>query len=130
MTTTNDHDRKYNVLMHNEVGDALDESFSGAMDGAIAVAQVYDLLPLMHRPVPARWWHKLLPNHVRLYRGLLDWGGVGFTYVQIGNTLHVVDAGNVDHDFRADTVLPKPDAEKYILDETEHGGGVSIFTIG
>ncbi|MCC6358752.1 MAG: hypothetical protein IT450_08420 [Phycisphaerales bacterium] len=130
MTTTNDQHRKYKVLMHHEVGDALDESFSGPMDGAIAVAQVYDQLPLMHRSAPVRWWHKLIPNHVRLYRGLLDWGGVGFTYVQIGSTLHVVGAGEVDRGFRADALLPAPDVDKYIANEANDGGGVSILTIG
>lgn len=133
MTNTNEASPLYTILMHHEVGDAIDYTF-GPMDGAIAVAQIHDQLPLLHRPESLRWWHRLLPSRVRLYRGLLEWGDVGFSYIQVGGTLHVIDGGSIPADrlqrFRPDVVLPQPDAEKYIQGETDHGSGVSILTIG
>lgn len=129
MTTSNHHDT-FKVLMHPAVGDLIDESFSGPMDGAIAVAQIYDMLPLLHR---SKWWHRLVPNHLRVYRGLIEWGGVGFRYVQVDHTLHVLDGGYVPsegHRFRHDIVLPTPDAEKYITEEHGDVGVVFVVAVG
>jgi hypothetical protein len=126
MTSTTDKDSPFKILMHTEVGDAIEYALS-PMDGAVAVAQVYDQLPKLHRP---RWWHRLIPNHTRLYRAELGWAGVGIVYVQLGDTLHVLDGGGMPAGFRPDIVLPEADVEDYLIDQTDHGGGVSVLTIG
>lgn len=125
MPNPQDDNRRYTVLMHTEVGDQIDYSLS-PIDGAIAVAQIRDLLPSLHRP---KWWQRLIPGYIRVYRGSLGWAPCRFRYVQIGDTLHVVTGGRHAPCCPSDVVLPEPDVDRYIQEETDHGGGVITTTI-
>jgi hypothetical protein len=84
MTTT-----AFEVYMHRELVDALDEGFS-PMDGVQAINDLFVGLPLVHSsPIRKR---RRSPKKIRLYNGRFGWyPWLGFSYVQIGNQLHVVE---------------------------------------
>lgn len=128
---TNDttaHNSTFTVLMHSEIGDAIDNQLS-PMDGAIAVAQIHDMLPKLHRPT-RRWW-PWRPLFTRLYHGRLSWADVGFSYIQIGSTLHVVDGWrDWNPRSRVDIVLSDADADEYMQQVEAGDGGVSVITVG
>jgi hypothetical protein len=83
-------DTKFTVFMHATLVDSLDEGFS-PMDGIIAIDQIFLELPRLHpAPVPKRSW-KRAGRRLKVYRGRYDWYDLGFSYVQIGTTLHVLE---------------------------------------
>lgn len=113
------------VSIEAGLADAIDHHHS-PMDGAIALAQIEAELPDLHRQVRPRRWDAWLPGYARLYRAGLSWSGLGFTYVQIGDVLHVLDVWQTG-DQRLDVVFPMPD-DSYGGEIVEHKGGVSLIT--
>ncbi|MGH7242367.1 MAG: hypothetical protein ACREJD_02995 [Phycisphaerales bacterium] len=122
------------VSIEHEITDALDHLFSSPIDGAIAVAQLRNELVAVHN---VNRMYRLFPgkNLLRLCRGRFIWMDAGFSYVQHGTTLHVIDVWRDWHqDGRrlgkeVDVVLSSPKDGSYV-EETSAGEGVSIVSIG
>jgi hypothetical protein len=84
-------DTKFTVSMHPTLVDELDEGFS-PMDGIVAIDEMYCELPLLHHALAPKRLRKRAGRRLMVYRGTYDWyGDLGFSYVQIGTTLHVLD---------------------------------------
>jgi hypothetical protein len=84
-------DTKFTVSMHPTLVDELDEGFS-PMDGLVAIDQMFSELPLLHQALAPKRCRKRAGRWLKVYRGCYDWyTSLGFSYVQIGTTLHVLD---------------------------------------
>lgn len=81
----------FTVMMHSQLVDALDDGFS-PMDGIVAIDQIFSELPLLHQALAPKRLRQRAGRKLRVYRGCYDWyKSLGFSYVQIGKTLHVLD---------------------------------------
>ena len=81
----------FTVMMHPTLVDELDEGFS-PMDGIVAIDQMFSELPLLHEGVAPKRLRKRATRKLKVYRGCYDWyKSLGFSYVQIGTTLHVLE---------------------------------------
>lgn len=90
-------DTRYTVTMHPDLVDDLDEGFS-PMDGLVAIDEMFGELPLLHRAVAPTRLRKRTGRTLRVYRGCYDWyKSLGFSYVQIGTTLHVLELWYKEH---------------------------------
>jgi hypothetical protein len=84
-------DTKFTVSMHPTLVDELDEPFS-PMDGLVAIDEIFSELPLLHARLGPNRLRKRVPRKLKVYRGCYYWySNLGFSYVQIGTTLHVLD---------------------------------------
>jgi len=84
-------DTKFTVSMHPSLVDELDEGFS-PMDGIVAIDEMFSELPLLHPGLAAKRRRKRLAQMLKIYHGCYDWyKELGFSYVQIGTILHVLD---------------------------------------
>jgi hypothetical protein len=81
----------FTVMMHPTLVDALDEGFS-PMDGLLAIDQMFAELPLLHQALALKRLRKRAARKLKVYHGCYDWYmSLGFSYIQIGPMLHVVD---------------------------------------
>jgi hypothetical protein len=81
----------FTVMMYEKLVDELDYGFSPG-DGAVAVDEIFVELPLLHRAVAPKRPRKRAGRTLKAYRGCYHWyDSLGFSYVQIGTTLHVID---------------------------------------
>ena len=89
------------VFMHSTLVDELDECLS-PMDGLVAIEQVFGQLPQLHAGNASK--RRLRPDarRIPIYRGRFGWVDLGFTYVQVGQALHVIDLWT-DADWRKPT---------------------------
>src|SRR5580704_8389441 len=78
------------VFMHRDLVDELDEGFS-PMDGLIAIGQMFNELPRRHAAIAPKRPRRQAGRKLRVYCGRYDWYPLGFSYVQIGNALHVLE---------------------------------------
>jgi hypothetical protein len=77
-------------MMHPTLVDELDEGFS-PMDGLVAIDEMFAELPLLHAGLAKRL-RKRAARKLKVYHGCYDWyKSLGFSYVQIGTILHVLD---------------------------------------
>jgi len=84
-------DTKFTVSMHPTLVDGLDEGFSPT-DGISAIDEMFSELPLLHQVLASKRRPRKDRRTLKLYRGCYDWyRELGFSYVQIGTTLHVLD---------------------------------------
>ena len=84
-------DTKFTVSMHPTLVDELDEGF-GPLDGLVAIDEMFGELPLLHQALVPMRLRQGSGRKLKFFRGCYDWyPGVGFSYVQIGNTLHVLE---------------------------------------
>ncbi len=89
--------KTFTVSMHPDLVDELDEGFS-PMDGAVAIDQIFNELPLLHRALAPKRLRKRAGRKLKVYRGCYDWyNSLGFSYVQIGTTLHVLELWFDEH---------------------------------
>lgn len=103
----------FEVRMHHELVNELDYGFS-PMDGLAAINDIFVGLPLVH-PSPARKQRRT-PKRLRLYTGRFKWyPRLGFSYVQLGNELHVIELWYEEHPERrpVDVVLPETELEEH-----------------
>jgi hypothetical protein len=85
------------VMMHRDLVDSLDEGFS-PMDGIVAIDEMFSELPLLHQGLAPKRLPKRTPRKLKVYRGCYDWyTSLGFSYVQIGTTLHVLDLRYIEN---------------------------------
>jgi hypothetical protein len=90
-------DTKLTVSMHPTLVDELDEGFS-PMDGLIAIDQMFCELPLLHQALAPKRLPKRASRRLKVYHGSYDWySNLGFSYVQIGTTLHVLELWCADN---------------------------------
>jgi hypothetical protein len=83
-------DTSFTVLMHRTLVDELDEGFS-PMDGLVAIDEIFSELPLLHRALAPKRLRKRAGRKLTVYRGCYHWyDNLGFSYVQMGTTLHVL----------------------------------------
>ncbi len=88
---TESQPRTFTVMMHRQLVDDLDEGFS-PMDGIVAIDQMFGELPLLHQVLAPKRLRRRAGRKLKVYRGCYDWyKSLGFSYVQIGTTLHVLD---------------------------------------
>ena len=113
--------QSFTVMMHPTLVDELDEGFS-PMDGLVAIDEMYCELPLLHSRLAAKRPRKQTARKLRVYRGRYHWyNSLGFSYVQIGTTLHVLELwydGN-PHLSHVDVVLGTAQTEGYAPFATE-----------
>jgi hypothetical protein len=84
-------DTKFTVSMRSKLVDELDEGFS-PMDGLVAIEEMFSELPLLHEALAPKRLCKRAGRRLKVYRGTYYWyGSLGFSYVQIGSTLHVLE---------------------------------------
>jgi hypothetical protein len=87
----------FTVMMHRDLVDALDEGFS-PMDGLVAIDEMFSELPLLHRALAPTRTRKRAGRNLKVYRGCYNWyQSLGFSYVQIGTTLHVLELWYDEH---------------------------------
>jgi hypothetical protein len=77
----------FTVILSPEQADELDSTFS-PMDGIVAIDNVCLDLPEVHQP---RACDPADPNTPYVYTGRLAWYPLGFSYVQAGHELHMLD---------------------------------------
>jgi hypothetical protein len=83
--------QRFTVMMHKDLVDSLDEGFS-PMDGAVAIDEMFAELPLLHPGKAPKRFRTKPARKLKVYRGCYDWyQSLGFSYVQIGTTLHILD---------------------------------------
>ena len=114
-------DTKFDVLMHPTLVDELDEGFS-PMDGLVAIDEMFSELPLLHRVLAPKRPRKRAGRRLKVYRGCYDWyTSLGFTYVQIGTTLHVLELWYEQNPDRSkvDVILGTGQTDGYIPLGTE-----------
>ena len=91
----------FTVSMHPTLVDELDEGFS-PLDGALAIDEMFCELPFLHRALSPASPRKRAGRKLKVYRGCYDWyRSLGFSYVQIRTTLHVLELWyqkNPNHD--------------------------------
>src|SRR5262249_52706101 len=81
----------FTVMMHTKLVDELDEGFS-PMDGLVAIDEIFTELPILHRALAPLRLRKRAGRKLKVYSGCYDWyQSLGFSYVQIGTTLHVLE---------------------------------------
>lgn len=97
---------EFKVFMHRDLVDELDEGFS-PMDGLVAIRQIFGELPRHHVEIASKRPRSQMGRSLRVYRGRYSWYPLGFSYVQIGKTLHVLQFWNDDESSRStiDVVL-------------------------
>jgi hypothetical protein len=78
------------VFMHSTLVDELDESLS-PMDGLVAIEQVFGQLPRLHAAKASKRRLRRGARRIPIYRSRFGWVDLGFTYVQVGQVLHVID---------------------------------------
>lgn len=84
-------DTTFTVSMHPNLVDELDDGFS-PMDGLVSIDEMFNELPLLHRALAPSRRRKRAGRKLKVYRGCYDWyQNLGFSYVQIGTTLHVLE---------------------------------------
>jgi hypothetical protein len=106
----------FTVMMHRKLVDELDYGFS-PMDGIIAIDEIFNELPLLHRALAPKRLRKRAGRKLKVYRGCYHWyQSFGFSYVQIGTTLHVIDPWDDDNASLAamDVVLGTGKTEGYV----------------
>ncbi len=77
------------VMLSRELAHRLDHWFSPA-DGVEAIDQIKLELPLLH-PYPGKKLGKKLLRRLTVFHGKYDWYPLGFSYVQVGHELHILD---------------------------------------
>lgn len=77
------------VLLPSEIVDRIDDVSSDPMAFAYVAYQIRRQLPRKHRP---SFFDRYLRRSRTLYHGYFTWTPIEFTYVQIGQSLVVVDA--------------------------------------
>jgi hypothetical protein len=90
--------------MHHDLVNELDECFS-PVDGIIAIDQMFVELPQLHQAIAPKRPQKRAGRTLKVYRGRFDWYPLGFSYVQTGTTLHVLELWNWDNRVDVDVVL-------------------------
>lgn len=93
------HDRSqvsmdaFTVKIHFDLENELDECFSPG-DGIAAIGQLHGELPRLHRSRTKRRSRGV--KRIHLYRGRYAWFDLGFSYVQVGNVLYVIEIWHDD----------------------------------
>jgi|HubBroStandDraft_6_1064221.scaffolds.fasta_scaffold353392_1 hypothetical protein len=91
VTCATTSDTTFTVSMHPDLVDELDEGFS-PMDGIVSIDEMFNELPLLHRALAPTRLRKRAGHKLKVYRGCYDWyRSLGFSYVQLGTTLHVLE---------------------------------------
>jgi hypothetical protein len=81
---------RFTVMMHPTLVDEIDEGFSPT-DGLVAIDEMFSELPLLHRTLAPKRLRKRVSRNLKVYRGCYGWyQSLGFSYVQVGTTLHVL----------------------------------------
>jgi hypothetical protein len=89
--------QRFSVMMHPTLVDELDEGFS-PMDGLVAIDEMFSELPLLHQRLAPKRLPKRTARKLKVYQGCYDWyTSLGFSYVQIGTTLHVLDLWYIEN---------------------------------
>jgi hypothetical protein len=84
-------DTTFTISMHPTFVDELDKGF-GPTDGLVAIDEMFSELPLLHPALAPKRLRNRAGLNLKVYRGCYDWyDNVGFSYVQIGTTLHVLE---------------------------------------
>ncbi len=105
------------ACIHPVLVDQLDEHFS-PMDGLVAINQIYLELPQLHPAAASELGRKRPSRTLKVYRGRYDWFDLGFSYVQLGRELHVLELWNDTdwndpHRLEVDVVLGRGPVEVY-----------------
>ena len=106
---------KFTVSMHRKLVDELDEGFS-PLDGVIAIDEMFGELPLLHQALAPKRLRRRAGRWLKVYRGCYDWySSLGFSYVQIGTTLHVLELWYAENPTRLkmDVILGQGKTEGY-----------------
>ena len=91
VTSATTVDTTFSVLMHPKLVDELDEGFS-PLDGLVSIDEMFNELPFLYRALAPSRPRKRAGRKLKVYRGCYHWyDSLGFSYVQIGTTLHVLE---------------------------------------
>ena len=72
--------------------DELDEGLQPYWMVLVSIDEMFNELPLLHRALAPPGLRKRAGRKLKVYRGCYDWcKSLGFSYVQIGTTLHVLE---------------------------------------
>jgi len=80
----------FTVSMHTKLVDELDEQLS-PFDGIVAIDEIFLQLPIIHEQRHGSRVTRRRRKWLKLHRGRFGWVDIGFSYVQIGKQLHVVE---------------------------------------
>jgi hypothetical protein len=118
----------FTVSMHPKLVDELDEGFS-PMDGLVAIDEMFGELPLLHRALAPARLRKRAGRTLKVYRGCYDWyRSLGFSYVQLGRTQHVLELWFTEHPNRAevDVILGTGQTAGYEPFETQRADAQTL----
>ncbi len=124
-------DTKFTVFMHHDLVNKLDETFS-PVDGIVAIDQMFIELPRLHLGTLPKRPRNRVGRNLKVFRGNYHWFDLGFSYVQVGNALHVVELWR-DYDWRKpnrtdiDVVLGTREEEWEPRQHTLNGSELIIF---
>jgi len=119
-------DTNLTVILGDEIANAIDYSLS-PLDGIIAIKQVIHELPELHRKCRSRLRLRRFGTALPIYRGVIDWCGVGFEYVEYRGYLHILGIRDIDTKAADAIIKQTADCTDY-LNESDCGGGVSIVS--
>jgi hypothetical protein len=80
----------FTVRIDDKLIDQLDDCLSPG-DGVQAIDDLFQELPKVHQSRETARPQRKPRKWLRVYRGRYGWFDVGFSYVQVGNELHVVE---------------------------------------
>jgi len=120
-------DNRLTVIVNDAIADAIDSSISGPVDAIIAIEQVIHELPDIHRQRRSRRRLRFGAG-LPVYRGIVDWCGVGFEYVEHRGYLHILGVRDDIAAEAADAVIEQPIDSAQCVHETACGNGVSLIS--
>jgi hypothetical protein len=111
---------KPTVVLARAVDEALERLLS-PMDELVFLQQIHRALPELHQPKRPLPFFGLRRNSLRVYRGLVDWCGIHFLYLQFDDHLHVLrfEPSCDDDRYEADVQLGEPTSDDLEMQEAD-----------
>jgi hypothetical protein len=121
-------DFKYTVIRNRTLDENL-ERFLSPMDELEFLSQLDHHLPKLHQSKKSQRFNWLRRRSLRLYRGLAEWCGIHFYYIEFDNQLHILRIEpSCDADLHeVDTLLGEPDGEGVTVEDVGHGISIASY---
>jgi hypothetical protein len=108
----------FTVCVPRSIQNELDLVLS-PIETILAIDQVHEQLPALHRPAPRQPGSQKAGGWSRLHHGRFGWLDIGFTYAQLGSRLVIVNLwpdrlwGSPDRSKAGGVVIRDDSAERY-----------------
>ena len=120
-------DLKYTVILNSTLDENLARLLS-PLDELDFLSQLDHQLPKLHRSKKPPRFNWLRRRSLRLYRGLAEWCGIHFYYIEFDKQLHILRIEPSCADLHeVDTLLGEPDGEGVTVEECGHGISLASY---